>query len=529
MASPGMALKALRLCLGCVPLWLAPLCLAPLCLAPLWSAPQTTPSLAELWYREVLEGQVAQAAREYEAIYLSQPTARVPRALQQQAAFGAGRCFEQLSAKQSAEPAYLAAARLKSSPLEVAEAPASELLAAEAILRLRDLRADAALHLVEDDVSLGLAVRAGIEVLRATEKARAGILADLENLMAELTSTIELRRELQRRLESRGVRLRISQPGGTGPLDAALAQLGEILGPEVGLGLLVRRALRDRSLSQALEYLLARDTGNAWLASRRFRLLSSPAGPGALAGELPPLDSAYTSLLAELLEVLGPAGGERPALSSGDLDRLSRLARRRQLDLELDHKSTLLGELFKVIDDADAADARGRKQDTWSFLDKARQLLDWSSNALREDNEVLALAVSARIKSRVLTRNAELDVEWTRLGAVLRHQVDRIVEVVSGVLDRAAEDALSRAPVELTGRVDADAVCQVELEALLAVVRSGSGTGGDGHLVLDKDGAAALWQALWLAEWAPAMVTPARRSLLTTLAAGLNKGAKKKI
>jgi len=59
--------------------WLPWLLATPLAAA----APPSAPSFAEAWYREVMEGNIAQAARDYEQIYLSQPSDKVTDAIRE--------------------------------------------------------------------------------------------------------------------------------------------------------------------------------------------------------------------------------------------------------------------------------------------------------------------------------------------------------------------------------------------------------------------------------------------------------------
>jgi hypothetical protein len=70
------------------------------------AAPPSAPSFAEAWYREVMEGNIAQAARDYEQIYLSQPSDKVTDAIREKAALRAGICFERLGQPRSASPAW---------------------------------------------------------------------------------------------------------------------------------------------------------------------------------------------------------------------------------------------------------------------------------------------------------------------------------------------------------------------------------------------------------------------------------------
>jgi len=490
------------------------------------AAPPVGPAFAEVWYREVIEGNVAVAAKEYETLYLSQPSYKVPRTIQQKAAFRAGRCFEQLGLMQSAAPAYLAAYidpfrtdfRLTDpDPGTGAQGKpgdaSTRVISAEAMLRLRELGGGATLIQGLEDASLALAVQAAVEVLRGTEKTRSGTLAALETALSERRLSLRARREVLERLESRGARLSFP-PSARPELTAQpLSELRELLSAEPELHRLVLQAVRDRLLQRALGALQARDVGRALREHRLWRLLGGEVPPGAGSNDR----GAHASLLAELEDSVEAPGSNISGAAA--FDRLARMASRRLLDLELERKSGLLRDLFSLLSEASMAELNHRRHEAWALLDKVRQTLDWTSRELREDAEVRAVAALALLRQRVFARNAELDAAVVRLGSLLRGHADRLLELVSLWLEEALEEARLRSPALVHGGPDAESVCRGEIETLLFVASGGVTPAGEGRSTLDARGALALSQAAWIAEWVPGALSPSSRALLDSLSA----------
>src|SRR5688572_28261108 len=90
-----------------------------------------SPSFTATWYREVLFGDIAAAASEYQSLVHRPPSEKLRPETRQKAAFRAGLCFERLGQKDFAKLAY--------SSVTSADMPRTGPVVDDALLRLRGL------------------------------------------------------------------------------------------------------------------------------------------------------------------------------------------------------------------------------------------------------------------------------------------------------------------------------------------------------------------------------------------------------
>ena len=418
------------------------------------SAPPTAPSFTEAWYREAFEGNVALAAKEYESIYLGQPTGKLTPLLQQRAAFRAGLCFERLGLPQSSVPAFMAAARAVGTP-----APES-MLATESILRLRSMQADMISGTGPDlsggDARLDFAVQGATELLKASERSRFQCIATLEGQMLARQRLLEARAELIARLGAQGVDLAFATPVPQSVGDALLATLREAGGSEIDLARWIG-ALKARALTLALTALRSESSESALRPLQRLGWLSS--GPGA-AGDSP--SKPFLEILRQVQSLQASPGGVPPGAVQ--------LAERLLGDLAMERKASLCREIRARLDDAALAEGRGRSDLALPTLERARGLLDWSPSSSREDAETRSLIASAWLREQYLIRSSGSLEAIQHLSTLLRSQAERILQISESLMDQLGEELKLRGPAFVEGRSDARDFLRSEVEDRKSVV-----------------------------------------------------------
>ncbi len=502
------------------------------------AAPPPLPSFAEAWCREVFEGNLAAAAKDYETLYLSQPSEKVKPGVQLKAALRAGLCFERLGLAQSARPAYLAVLKSSASTTESwsagdrspetasgSEAAVRAALLSESTLRLRELALGAAEEW-PTDVATEVAVQGALDALRAAEKLRSASVVSLKAAITARRQRIEEREELLGRLAARGVLVSFgfSAPGlsssGVVPGDEAAGSLRDVPLTDSD-SQRVLALLRDRYFEAALLSLRA---GNRQDAVRDHFALAVACAGGSPADQASGDGHAKVVWLGALLD------------QPFDISHAAAAADRRLVDHELERRNALCREIRARLDEDLAAETRGRRDQSLAPLDRIRDLLDWAGPSPREDSELRSLEGRARRRYLLLVRSrAQAETFW-RLWSQVRSLVDQTVLLSEDLLDLACEDLRFKWPARAGGRADAVHACRAEAQRLLAAaVDAGSGAAqgkesGGGELIA-RDAASAvaeraIRQGLLLLDWVPAADPGGSlRATLTTAKAAMKKEA----
>ena len=466
-------------------------------------APPLTPSFSESWYREVFEGNVVLAAKEYEILYLGQPSEDLPPRMRQRAAFRAGLCFQRLGLTQSAVPAFISASEM-GQPLGDFQDSASA-LATEAVFRLRVLQGGMVSGAGGDEARLEFAIQGMLEQLRATERIRFAAIASLEGTALSRRKVAQDRQELLARLRTRGVDLTFPIPVAEAVGDAIQRGIREALGADLDYPRLLA-ALKGHCASEALAALGARDVERAsWLLNRLAWLLSG-SGEGADQPSRP---------LSEILRRLQALPLSPGHISPGDV----MVAERLLLDLELERKTTLCREIRARLDEAAAAEVRGRGDLALPALVRIRSALDWHLSSTREEAEVRSLVATAGMRETSLVRSSKSAETIQQMGRLLRSQSDRILQLCEAHRDEVGEELRLRGPAIVGGVADAINALRAEVDRLLARARSGLTPVGPDKSTMDAPAEKALLEVDQLLEWVPSAATPESRASLELLLA----------
>ncbi len=467
-------------------------------------APPLTPSFSESWYREVFEGNVVLAATEYEILYLGQPSEDLPPRMRQRAAFRAGLCFQRLGLTQSAVPAFISASAM-GHPLGDFQDPASALVA-EANFRLRSLQGGMVSGAGADEARLEFAIQGMLEQLRATERSRFAAIASLEGSALSRRKVAQDCQELLARLRALGVDLMFPMPVGEAVGEAIQRGIREALGADVDYPRLLA-ALKGRCASEALSALLARDVERA---SRLLKSLAWLLSGGGGEGSDQPLRP-----LSEILRRIQTLPFSPGHISPGDVIVAERLL----LDLELERKTTLCREIRARLDEAAAAEVRGRGDLALPALVRIRSALDWHLGSTREESEVRSLVATAGMRETSLVQSGKSAEAIQQMGRLLRGQSDRILQLCEAHRDEVGEELRLRGPASVGGVPDAINVVRAEVDRLLARARSGITPVGPDRATMEPPAEKALLELGQLLEWVPSAATAASRASLESLLA----------
>ncbi|HVR74516.1 MAG TPA: hypothetical protein VMT52_09300 [Planctomycetota bacterium] len=455
---------------------------------------QALPSFAEAWHREVFEGNIASAAKDYETIYLSPSSTRLTAEMQRKAAFRAGICFEKLGLAPSARLAFATVLRLEGSH-GVLERDA---LSAEASVRLKGLSdeiasAEASLTspgqppagaqpspqpLDPSDVSADVAFQTIADTLRAAEKARGGVIAAWE-------SEVILRRE--KALVAAGTMVRLSR---LGVVLSFAADAPSFRFPVEDLTQATRRALSSDVEAERVYTFLCHRFQDRLLAA----LESSSRAPAVRA--------------LHYLEAFSPPSPGLHAWARSVLDRgldgssgaaVSAMARRRILDEDLREKAAVTTRIHRILDEARDWEERGRKDRAIDLLDQVRGDLDWIRPSVRDDVEVRMLAAEASRGLHILGKGRLDEDLFGRLWIAAREQVGRLLALAEDLTEMESQMIRLQGPVQAGGRADATEVCRREAEILASAAADAAARRGDPGLARRH-----LSEAKLILDWVPA-------------------------
>lgn len=461
------------------------------------SLPNTTqalPSFADAWHREVFEGNIASAAKDYETIYLSPSSTRLTAEMQRKAAFRAGICFEKLGLAPSARLAFSTVLNLEGSH-GVLERDA---LSAEASVRLKGLSEE--IGFAEDpsknggkppvgaqpspqpldpsDVSVDVAFQAITDLLRAAEKARGSVLAAWE-------SEIILRRE--KALVAAGAMMRLSRRG---VVLSFAADSPSFRFPAEVLAQASRRAIPSEMEAERVRTFLCHRFQDRVLAA----LESSSRAPAVRA--------------LHYLEAFSPPSPGLHAWARSVLDRgldgssgaaVRAMARRRILDEDLREKAAVTTRIHRILDEARVLEEQGRKDRTVGLLDQVRDDLDWIRPSVRDDVEVRVLAAEASRRLHLLGKGRLDEDLFGRLWRAAREQVGRLLALAEDLTEMESQMIRLQGPVNAGGRADATEVCRREAEILASAAADAAARRGDPDLARRH-----LSEAKLILDWVPA-------------------------
>jgi hypothetical protein len=412
-----------------------------LCLLLTGASPDAR-SLAEVWQKEVLQGDVQSAAESYEKLYLSAPSQELGPEVRRKAALRAGICFEKMGNKDNAKLAYESLLKMSSS---------TDALASEAKLHL--LRLSAPLPAATppfSEISVEVAIQKLVEALAGVEKEREETLRTLERSLVLRKERMLEARELFDRLLWNGASLYFieEEPGASGT--EWIASLKDIFRREGDWGK-VQVALAERYADRALAALSAR----SWLEGARDLERARALAPGGSLGAGAPAD--WCRLLLE---------------KRFDADQLAFKARRRLLDKDLSQRSALRREGYDLLKSAELATSDRKRADlAVQSLDQLRDLLDWTRPNLREDPEIRSLALRASRLLLYLGGKSGQEYILLDLWNKARDSVAMLLSLSEAHAEIASEEARFRAPVSGRGSIETATACRTEIERLLSIGR----------------------------------------------------------
>jgi len=240
------------------------LCVALSTAGLLWlGAASVAPSFAEVWHREVFEGDIEAAATDYEKIYISPPSESLRPEIRQKAAFRAGICFEKRGHRRSAMRAFRTVLDMRQKdPLL-----GSDFLSDEASFRLKRF---GSARLGSRQVGSRRAAQKALTDLAAVEAERKAALKSLGRALDEQRRQILQDRELVDRVAAMGVFLAFPED------DSSLVHTVEVIEslrnafPREITFLRVQTALAARFFSRTL---LHRERDSAQFAKVAWREL----------------------------------------------------------------------------------------------------------------------------------------------------------------------------------------------------------------------------------------------------------------
>ena len=512
--------------------WLPWLLATPLAAA----APPSAPSFAEAWYREVMEGNIAQAARDYEQIYLSQPSDKVTDAIREKAALRAGICFERLGQPRSASPAWswllkaatpaanpvvtpAAASNAAASPAasSVGVGTASAALRSEALLRSLRLSGSGSAASFSDappDPTVEKAVQAAVEALRAALRARTNEAAALLAASARYSRRIAARQELLARLEARGLGLIV--PGAAPDFGTQTTELADLIRsavPQEADAQRVIAGLLDRAFSRTLDALAAPTIPEAWDATQEFLAVQG----GAASAKTDPRTQELHEIWSHA--ILSDDGSSRIA---------QQWAVRRAYTDDLAKRIHLVQEIHVLLDGAAAAESRGRRDQALPQLERIRELSDWSLPELRREAEVRILTGQAALRYLALAARAAGADQLEPLWRDVRRETESVSSQASQLADGVLAEYRLRGPARPEGARAAAGWCRDEVGRRLAQARSAlarrdasliSGAAQDAASAADllTEARSAIAAAGILLEWVPAAAEPGVHDELTSL------------
>lgn len=429
-------------------------------------------SFPEVWYREVMLGDLAGAAAAYETLYLKPSPGAEALDARLRAAFRAAECFERIGDRSSAALAYSFLYRESRSKASGSRGEAlsadGRALSSEAALRLSLLREK------DPELALDATTRAVLEsalgseaalpadasasfAVRALLAALGDRRAKLEEALVAVDSALSYRRErhaerleLLSRLARRGAFLTFPEDE-AGAFEAARRGLAKALAafPDSAR---VQAEVGRRALERALRYFAA---GGAARAREDL---------GVAKAVLP--DSPT---IAEWERLLGGNAGP------GVLESLSyRLA----VDEDLGRRSAIRREVREAIEGAEAlVSERGRADLAVRQLARAREALDWAPPAIREDAELRDLAERAGRWLDCVARSSGVGESLQRALGENRARLENLL----ALSDELAALLLRQAPLEgaavETSDPEVAAGSRAELDALVHRAREALGRG----------------------------------------------------
>ena len=399
-------------------------------------APAEPPSFAQLWYREVILGEVAETAEQYQSLYLSPPSSGLTQETRTKAALRAGLSFERLGRFENA--------RLALSWIRQNGSPSAELSLQTNLSwnRLKMLpggeleSAEPRSPTPAPEAARETSLPKFFGPLRTAQVQR-------EEAVASLGSELKLRREklrqtsdLAERLGKEGVVLLFPERA-----EAASQGLKSALPREAELSRL-QAGLTDRYMEKALNSVLAMDRDRSLSQLRRAAALMP--GNAAAASWLRRLEAEGT--LAEPTKVL---------------------AQRQLVDRDLSQRSSLRREIRDLLKNAEAVAAdRGRVDLAVGFLDKIRDLLDWARPSLREDQEIRDLWRRATRLLLSLTQTGGQAEVLAKLCQGTRELVAREFALAEELVVLLEEQARFAGPATLGGRTDGLSACRAEMDRI---------------------------------------------------------------
>lgn len=425
------------------------------CLLVLWGASPEIQSLAEVWQKEVIQGDVQSAAESYEKLYLSAPSQGLRPEARRKAALRAGICFEKLGHWDNAKLAYESLLKMDASP---------DVLSAEAKLRLQLYSNNpAALPLAStpfSEASVDVAIQHLESTLGVVEKERDETLQSLaRNLEVRRERALEARDLLHRLLE-RGAspsfleaeEAPLVSPGAASP--EWVTSLKEVFRHEGDLGK-VQSALASRYLERALVRLGARN----WLEGARHLERALALLHNGLT-----VNATMSATLAEWLRSL--------IEKRFDADQLSAKAQRLLLESDLTQRSALRREIYDFLKGAElAASDRGRADLVVQHLDQLRDLLDWTRPSLREDPEIRSLSLKGLRLLLYLGGKSGQEQGVIEHWQKARGDVEKMLALSESHADVSAEEIHSRAPASRKETAGTLTACRAEIERLLSTAR----------------------------------------------------------
>ncbi|MBI4604258.1 MAG: hypothetical protein HY721_20050 [Planctomycetes bacterium] len=451
------------------------------------AAPPPVRSFEDAWCREVFEGSVAAAARDYQEIYLSQPAGGPAPEVRRKAALRAGLCFERLGQTANARPAYRTVIELSAGSgltpepvVEEARVRLKRLGGEEGLLhptagageRLRvEAGPRASPGSSGHEVPVDVAVAERLEALKAAVLARAEGAKALERRRGELDDRARERQAIARRLARRGVVLSFppAAPPSAAKAAAVLQALKEALSAEADLERCTA-ALANRFLDRSLA---AARAGSAAQALRDAYCRSVLAG-----GTAPAAGRSLESWLEPWTGVREPAG-------------LAAAAGRRLVEENVRRSAAFRREIRSLLEAQEDAVRSGRRDRAVGILDRIRDALDWARPVQRESAEVRVLAAHAGRQYLLLARSGSQEDALVGLWGQAREVTEAFLHEAARYVEAALDEESYEAPPEVGGRLDAASLCGQEADTVLREARQ----------LLDRGDARAATRSLREAAW----------------------------
>lgn len=457
-------------------------------------APAGLAEFAEVWYREVLEGDVAGAAALYEEIYQTASFRGAPHAERRRAAFRAGLCYERLGELQRARNAYAWLAKEGTADLGDASLMEEDRLRVEAALG--QLRLDSPAAGGEAEARPAPAVTGAVEDLVRTFEADSRRLADRGHEMRLSVERGQLffheARAAAERLRGAGCALVFtvdppsgraleeSLPGGlkAGEATPEERSAGPRTGDEGDAGegenARLRGALADRFFRRAVALLVAGDRPAAARDIEKCAALSSAPRPAKWLVRVP------------------------PGAGAGVESRAAESARRGLIDERLLQVAAAQAELRGQLETAqENATERGRPQLAVAGLRRALEAVSWLPPDVRDQGEVRSLADRAVRLLLLLGQGAIGEERLASLRDAHQRAVTQLILAAEDAVDGASEEFHLRSGRVVSGPWDLVDRVRSEVRWLLLEARRRLDAG-------DPEGARRSLRALLgVLDWVP--------------------------